>query len=137
MARGVSTKLKAGLPAGYRAGWLEKLDRRTRVARTIMQRIAILASDAGGADVLSHAQQSLIKRAVFLEAITESHELRFAAGEQIDVGAYTQALNSMLGVYRILGIERRARNVPNLSDYLRQREGDRAASQPIVEGDAA
>lgn len=120
MARGVSTKLKAGLPAGYRAGWLEKLDRRTRVARAIMDRIAVLASDAGGAETLSHAQQSLIKRAVFLEAIVESHELRFASGEAIDVGSYTQALNSMLGVYRVVGIARRAKPVRTLHEHLAQ-----------------
>ena len=55
MACGVSVKLKATLPDSYRAGWLDKLDRRTRVAKAIMQRIAALTSDAGGADTLSHA----------------------------------------------------------------------------------
>lgn len=50
MARGVSTKLKASLPATYRIGWLDRLDMRTKVARAIVQRIAALTADAGGAD---------------------------------------------------------------------------------------
>ena len=39
--------------------------------------------------------------------LVESHELKLATGEPIDVGAYTQGINSMLGVYRLLGLERR------------------------------
>jgi hypothetical protein len=106
------------LPDGYRAGWLEKLDKRTKVAKAIMQRIQALESDAGGADTLSHAKTSLIRRAAFLEAICESHELRLAAGDAIDVGSYTQTLNSMLGLYRLLGLERRSRNVGSLQEYI-------------------
>ena len=118
MARGVSSKLKATLPDSYRAGWLDKLDRRTKVARAIMQRIDALTSDAGGADTLSHAKTSLIRRAAFLEAIVESHELKLAGGQEIDVGAYTQSLNSMLGLYRLLGIERVARSVRTLREHM-------------------
>ena len=119
MARGVSTKLKAVLPDTYRAGWLDKLDKRTKVARVIMQRIAALTSDAGGADSLSHAKLSLIRRAAFLEAICESHELQLASGQEINVGAYTQSLNSLLGLYRLLGIERVARSVRTLREHMR------------------
>ena len=118
MARGVSTKLKASLPDTYRAGWLDKLDKRTKVARVIMQRIAALTSDAGGEDSLSHAKLSLIRRAAFLEAICESHELRLASGEAVDVGSYTQSLNSLLGLYRLLGIERVARSVRSLREHM-------------------
>ena len=118
MARGVSTKLKASLPDTYRAGWLDKLDKRTKIARVIMQRIAALISDAGGADRLSHARMSLIRRAAFLEAICESHELQLAGGQEINVGAYTQSLNSLLGLYRLLGIERVARSVQSLREHM-------------------
>ena len=119
MARGVSTKLKAVLPDTYRAGWMDKLDKRTKVARAIMQRIDLLTSDAGGADSLSHAKMSLIRRAAFLEAICESHELQLAGGQEINVGAYTQSLNSLLGLYRLLGIERVARSVRTLREHMK------------------
>ncbi len=118
MARGVSTKLKASLPATYRIGWIDRLDMRTRVARAIVQRIGALTTDAGGADILSHAKQSLIRRAAFLECICEGHELKLASGEEIDVGAYTQTLNSMLGLYRLLGIERVVRPVKSLQQHM-------------------
>ncbi len=118
MARGVSTKLTATLPDSYRAGWLDKLDKRTKVARAILQRIAALTSDAGGADSLGHAKMSLIRRAAFLEAICESHELRLASGEAVDIGGYTQSLNTLLGLYRLLGLERVARPVRTLREHM-------------------
>ncbi len=117
MSRGVSTKLRASLPDTYRAGWLDKLDKRTKVAKAILQRIASLTSDAGGGN-LSHAKTSLIRRAAFLECICEAHEIKLAAGQEIDVGAYTQSLNSMLGLYRLLGIERIARPVRTLREHM-------------------
>ena len=120
MARGVSTKLKATLPDTYRAGWLDKLDKRTKVAKAIMQRIASLTSDAGGADTLSHAKTSLIRRAAFLECICEAHEIKLAGGQEIDIGGYTQSLNSMLGLYRLLGIERVARPIRRLHEHMRE-----------------
>ena len=97
---------------------LDKLDKRTKVAKAIMQRIAALTSDAGGVDRLSHARMSLIRRAAFLEAICESHELQLAGGQEINVGAYTQSLNSLLGLYRLLGIERVARSVQSLREHM-------------------
>ncbi len=84
MSRGVSPKLTATLPDTYRAGWLDKLDKRTKISRAIMQRIAALTSDAGGADTLSHAKTSLVRRAAFLECICEGHEIKLAGGEEID-----------------------------------------------------
>lgn len=118
MSRGTSVKLKATLPDTYRADWLDKLDKRTRVAKAIMQRIAALTSDAGGADTLSHAKTSLIRRAAFLECICEGHEIKLAGGEEIDVGSYTQTLNSLLGLYRLLGLERIARPVRGLREHM-------------------
>src|ERR1700677_1583024 len=108
MARGASTKLLAALPDSYSANWLPRLDKRTRVARAVLARIAEFESDAGGAEALSAARRSLLRHAAWLDALVDSHELRLASGEQIDTGAYTQALNSLLGLFRLIGLERRA-----------------------------
>lgn len=118
MARGVSTKLLTSLPEKYSSDWLERMDRRTKVWRAINDRIAQLESDAGGVESLAHARRSLIRRAVFLELLVESQEVRFAAGESLDVGSYTQAFNSMLGAYRLLGLERKARPLRRLRDVM-------------------
>jgi hypothetical protein len=119
MARGVSTKLLTQLPESYSRDWLERIDRRTKIWRAIMPRIQRLEEDAGGAENLTHAKQSLCRRAAFLELLCETQELRFTAGEPADVGAYTQAFNSMVGAYRMLGLERRQRPVKRLRDVMR------------------
>jgi hypothetical protein len=118
MARGVSTKLSTSLPAAYSRDWVERLDRRTKIARLVTDRVSVLESDAGGTESLSHTKRSLIRRAVFLEMLTESQEMRFVGGEPVDVGAYTQAFNSMLGAYRLLGLERRQKPVKRLHEHL-------------------
>ena len=118
MARGVSTKLLATLPDNYSSDWLQRLDKRTKVARAVLARIAELESDAGGAESLSAARRSLIRHAAWLDAIVDSHELRLAAGEQLDVGAYTQAINTLLGLFRLLGLERKARPAKRLRDVM-------------------
>lgn len=119
MARGTSTKLFATLPERYSSNWLARLDKRTRLARAVLDRISALESDAGGADMLSHARRSLVRRAAWLEALIEGHELRLAAGEAIDVGSLTQLTNTLLGIYRQLGLERRQRPVRSLRDVMK------------------
>jgi hypothetical protein len=113
-----SKKLLTVLPPTYSADWLERFDKRTKVWRAATEREAALVSDAGGAGNLSHAKLSLIRRAIFLELIAETQEMRFTAGEPLDIGAYTQAFNSMLGAYRVLGLERRAVPVETLRDVM-------------------
>lgn len=118
MARGVSEKLLATLPEKYRPGFVDEIDRRTVLGRAVSERLAALETDQGGAEAMSHARKSLVRRAVWLEILVESHEVKFADGEGLDVGAYTQALNTLLGVYRALGVERRRKPVKGLRAAL-------------------
>ena len=121
MSRGVSEKLMAVLPPDYSAEWLEKIDKRTKVWRAVALRIGALESDSGGSESLTHAKRSLIRRAVFLELLTETQEMRFTAGESLDVGSYTQAFNSMLGAYKQLGLERRQKPARRLHEVMEGR----------------
>jgi hypothetical protein len=118
MARGKSTKLLATLPDSYSSNWLSRLDKRTKIARAVLARIADLESDAGGAEVLSAARRSLIRHAAWLDCLVDSHELRLASGEAIDTGAYTQSLNSLLGLFRVLGLERKTKSTRTLRDVM-------------------
>jgi hypothetical protein len=120
VSRGRSSKLLATLPDSYSTDWISKLDKRTKVARAVLERIEALEEDAGGADNLGHARRSLIRRAVWIEALCEGNELRVAAGEQVDIGALTQLTNSLLGIYRSLGLERKAKRIPSLAERLAQ-----------------
>lgn len=118
MARGLSTKLLVTLPDGYSTNWLKRIDKRTKVARAILNRIADLESDAGGTESLSHIKRSLIRRAAFIEAMCEHQELKLMAGQEVDVGALTQSTNTLLGLYRMLGLERRLKTVRSLRDVM-------------------
>ncbi len=118
MTRGVSEKLLISIPATYRPGFIEEMDRRTVMGRAVHSRINAMQSDLGGADALSHTRRSLVRRAVWLELLIEAHESTFADGKGLDVGGYTQALNSYLGVCRLLGIDRRSKPTRRLRDVI-------------------
>lgn len=119
MARGKSTKLLATLPDRYSNDWLKRLDKRTKVAQAVLAKIAQLEEDAGGAESVATVKRSLIRHAVWLDAIVEGFEMRLAAGEAADVGALTQALNSLVGLYRLIGLERKPKKGRVLGDVMR------------------
>lgn len=112
------------LPAEFRPRFLDHLDGRTRTAQILRQRLANLEADLGGD--LSYQQASLTRRVIWIESWLETQEARAAEGEEVSIGQQVQALNSLIGLYRILGIERKAKDVPSLQDYLRQRAAEKA-----------
>ena len=118
MARDSSSRILATIPDKYSPDFADRLDKRTSLARTILGRIEAIETDMGGADALSHARRSLIRRVVWLEAVVEHSEQKLAAGDGIDLGGHTQAINSLLGLYRLLGLERRQRPVKRLRDVM-------------------
>lgn len=111
------SKLDA-IPERFKAGYLDKLDGRTAIAVDMRARWQELTDDLGGADRLSYAQRSLVERALWLEHFVATQERILADGNDADTGRMTQATNSLLGLYRTLGLERRARDVTSLSDYI-------------------
>ena len=66
MARDDSRKILATIPDRYSPDFADRLDRRTLVAKAIRGRIEAIETDMGGADVLSHARRSLVRRVVWL-----------------------------------------------------------------------
>jgi hypothetical protein len=120
VSRGKSRRLLTVLPDHYRADFVKRLDKRSKVARAVLGRIAQLEQDAGGAESLSTVRRSLIRHAAWLDAVVESHELRLAEGQKVDMGQYTQALNSLIGLYRLLGLERKARKTQTLREVMQE-----------------
>jgi len=108
-------------PERYTNAWLAKLDGRTGIAQVMRERYADLTDDLGGADRLSYAQRSLAERALWLEYWLAQQEQTLATGGEFDVGKWTQAANSLQGIFSKLGLERKARDVPNLQDYIKAR----------------
>lgn len=105
------------LPDNYTADWLERLDGRTRLAQAVRARYAALTDDLGGHDAMSYQRRSLAKRALWQEAVIEQMEAALARGDDVDLGRMTQAVNSLQGLYKTLGLDRVAREV-NLADYI-------------------
>ena len=117
------------LPERYSEDWLAKLDGRTAIARVIRDRLEDLQTDLGGRDQLSYQQRSLTKRAVWMECIIEQQEIALSRGEAVDQGKLTQAVNSLIGLLKTLGLERKAKDVPTLQQYLASRASNAEASQ--------
>ena len=113
----------AELPQRYAADWIEKLDGRTTLAKVVQSRLAELQADLGGLHSLSYQERSLTRRAVWLEALIESREAALARGEEIEEGAHVQSVNALMGVWKALGLQRRAKDVTDLQAYLRSKVG--------------
>ena len=108
-------------PGTFNTGWLSQLDGRTGVAQVMRERFNAFTADLGGVEHLSYAQRSLVERALWLEYWLAQQEQALATGADFDVGKWTQAANSLQGLLSKLGLERQAKDVPNLQDYIRGR----------------
>ena len=110
------------IPAQFNNGWLDTLDFRTATAKEMRNRFVALTNDLGGVDHLSYAQRSLCERALWLEFWLASQERSLATGDEFDAGKWTQACNALQGIFTKLGLKRVPRDVPDLSQWLRDRE---------------
>jgi hypothetical protein len=92
------------------------LDGRTIAARRARDLVAALTADLGGD--LSAAQAELVQRAGLLGAFLEDAEARWLAGDDVDVAAWLSAIDRQRRTLMALGLERRSRPVPTLTEYL-------------------
>lgn len=112
---------QSDIPSKFAHGWLQDLDSRTALARELRERYQALTDDLGGADRLSYAQRSLAERALWLERFLVLQEQELAHGREFDASRWIQAANSLQGLYKTLGVERKAKEVPSLSEYLQSK----------------
>jgi hypothetical protein len=76
-------------------------------------------TDLGGADLLSEAQFSLIRRAASIECELERLDARLSMNEPVDMDAYARVAGHLRRLFETLGLERRPRDVaPTLQQYL-------------------
>jgi hypothetical protein len=77
--------------------------------------------DLGGADLLSEAQFSLIRRAAAIECELERLDARLSRDEPVDMDSYARVAGHLRRMFETLGLERVARDVtPSLGDLLRE-----------------
>lgn len=92
-------------------------------------------SDLGGADLLSEAQFSLIRRAAAIECELERLDARLSQGEEVNLDAYGRAASHLRRLFETIGIERRPRDItPSLGDLMRldieERRREQSGAQP-------
>ena len=76
-------------------------------------------ADLGGADLLSEAQFSLIRRAAAIECELERLDARLSVGELVDMDSYARVSGHLRRLFETIGLERRAKDVtPSLAEYL-------------------
>lgn len=114
----------AEIPERFAGGYLDRLDGRTAIAVTMRARWQAMTDDLGGEASLSYLQRSLVERALWIEYWIAQQERILADGGEADIGRMTQATNSLLGLYRTLGIERRQKDVTTLASYLKSKTQD-------------
>lgn len=109
------------IPNRFSENFLEKLDYRTSLAQTIRGRLAELANDLGGMDTLSYQERSLCKRIIWLEATIEIQEAALSRGEDIEHGKLSQSVNTLIGLLKTIGLERRSKEL-SLSDFIKAKQ---------------
>jgi hypothetical protein len=105
---------------------LNSLDGRTAAARVARGLVAELESDLGGADQLTAATREVVQRAALAAVMLRNMEADWLAGRGIDVPSYTTLANTQSRLLKLIGLERRSRDVSTLADYL----ASKAASEP-------
>jgi hypothetical protein len=121
------------LPTEFQPGFLSKLDGRTEISRLLNGNYQAIVADLGGEAEQSHIKLALVERFTFLEAVLCGIESQIALARTVKgkagqaaavkleselIGKWIQAVNSLTGLAKTLGIERRA-NDP-LSRYYDQ-----------------
>jgi hypothetical protein len=116
MARKAKHKFVTDIPESFDPKFIERLNRNFTLGQVVHERYSAYRAHVGGEP--SAVQESIIKRALWLELIAESLEQKFAQGEATDIGALTQVGNTLKGYYKDLGIARTARPIRTLREVM-------------------
>jgi hypothetical protein len=123
--KGQHSQLNTDVGPRFSEDFLDELDGRVRVARTLRDRLRELTNDLGGVAQLSYQEASLCRRAIHLERQVERLESTLAHGGSVDYTQYFSMINTLSGLFSKIGLKRRAKQVQSLSEYLK----DQSAQQ--------
>lgn len=95
-------------------------DGRGPYARRFRDVFALHLSDLGGSEAVSEAERSIVRRAALLTVELEQLEAAFASKKASDgdLDLYQRAANTLRRLLESVGLERRAKTVPTLQEYL-------------------
>lgn len=103
-----------------RVAKLMDVDGRSAVARRFRDLTADVIQDQGGVDRCSTVRLALIRRFAGLATLAETLEARLVAGHKVDVVEATQLASTLVRLASRIGLDRRAKSVPDLDSYLAQ-----------------
>ncbi|MFZ0033392.1 MAG: hypothetical protein WAK60_00195 [Sedimentisphaerales bacterium] len=112
------------LPVRYEVGFLAKLDKRTEVFALLKNAFDEITNDMGGIESLSHIKVCLAERFTFLEYVLRGLERDIANNPKESsaiLSRWIQALNSLTGLAKTIGLERRAKKI-NLKMYVESKQ---------------
>ncbi len=127
MARGRKLKLtkrriRTALTVGERA--LAEVDGRSTQMRRLRDYQYAQTSSLGGEDNISHAERMLISRASMLGLLCETLEAQYLSSgalPQTELDNYFRNVGVLTRVLLALGLERRARPVQSLNEYIAEK----------------
>ncbi len=114
-----------GPPAKFKAGFLAALDRRTEVFAILHGNYEEIMADMGGPDNLSHVHKALAERFTFLEFVLQNLEYKIAqrGSDSAElIGRWIQGVNSLSGLAKSIGLERRAKPIVSLKAYVKKQK---------------
>jgi hypothetical protein len=95
----------------------------------VVEHAQAVTADLGGASELTRLQRDLVVRASYLVAKIEEAEAAALQGEAVDHHLHLARLDRLVRVAQLLGVERRAREVPSLSDFIERTVRERDAAK--------
>jgi hypothetical protein len=110
---------------------LREVDARSAWMRRLRDLIAEHTSDLGGDDLVSEGERRLVRRSAMLCIQCEMLDAKFASeggqASQNDLDSYQRVTNTLRRCLETLGLQRRSKDVPTLSEYLKTRSPDGGA----------
>jgi hypothetical protein len=105
---GQKSNLSTQVPSRYtRKSLFRLLDGRSKVARLLRDRRAVLTVGLGGEGERAYEDDSLLDRFLSLEAVIAQQETSLSNGEPVDLAAYLSGLNTFLGMKKQISALRR------------------------------
>jgi hypothetical protein len=128
---GMRSELPTQLPVRYERGFAWQLHGSCRVARQCARDLFEMWQALGGVGELSPQQLTIVERVVFLRRRVLAYESAVLHNEAkrpeqpemplpMDGGTYSNHVNVLLGLLRVLGLERRQRPVRRLHEVMRE-----------------
>ncbi|MDU8946645.1 hypothetical protein [Ovoidimarina sediminis] len=95
------------------------MDGRSLIARRFREIVCGVEADLGGD--LTEAQRQLVARAATLAVWAEARETELANGEEFNAAEYATISNALRRLLHDLGLERVAKEIISLEEYIQER----------------